>query len=331
MTKIIECAICKNEESRVLRWLESLRDVDEIFLLDTGSTDSTLSLLSNQNKANLHVYSKKWDAFDFSEARNYICNIAKTSIPNDGNDYVFIHFDLDEFVLDGEIERLRKEWNPNSMICTAYSIGNESMHTSRICNGNIDFHWEFPIHEELAFSSHVTSNKIQNLDIKYIHEHVDSDKKSDFYFDIMYDWYKRDKSATQPYNHLLDVLGSSREVRLTFTEWENIINDGIELSYTNPNKMKYTMLLLNCLLKKSRIYPSLELFYLDILKKTMETRANGKCISKNFYRYYANRVEALLPNDSFKYHLIEELMTMYNNTKYNDTLYYPFYEEIFDF
>ena len=46
----------------------------------------------------------------------------------------------------------------------------------------------------------------------------------------------------------------------------------------------------------------------------MENRADGICISKNFYRYYANRVEALLPNDSFKYHLIEELMTMYNDT-----------------
>ena len=329
MTKIIECAICKNEESRVLRLLESLRDVDEIFLLDTGSTDSTLSLLSNQNKANLHVYSKKWDAFDFSEARNYICNIAKTSIPKDGNDYVFIHFDLDEFVLDGEIERLRKEWNPNSMLCTACSEGD--IHLSRICNGNIDFHWEFPIHEELIFKSPVPPNKLQNLDIEYIHEHVDSDKKSDFYFDIMYDWYKRDKSATQPYNHLLNMIGSREEVRLTFTEWENIINDGIELSYKKPNSRTYTMLLLNCLLKKSKIYPSLELVYLDILKKMMETRAKGACISKNFYRYYANRVEALLPNDSVKYHLIEELMTMYNDTKYNDTLYYPFYEEIFDF
>ena len=329
MTKIIECAICKNEESRVLRWLESLRDVDEIFLLDTGSTDSTLSLLSNQNLDNLHVYSKKWDNFDFSEARNYICNIAKTSIPNDGNNYVFIHFDLDEFVLDGEIERLRKEWNPNSMLCTACSEGD--VHLSRICNGNIDFHWEFPIHEELIFKSPVPPNKLQNLDIEYIHEHVDSDKKSDFYFDIMYAWYKRDKSAAQPYNHLLSMIGSKEEVRLTFTEWENIINDGIELSYKKPNSRTYTMLLLNCLLKKSKIYPSLELVYLDILKKMMETRAKGACISKNFYRYYANRVEALLPNDSFKYHLIEELMTMYNDTKYNDSLYYPFYEEIFDF
>ena len=37
--KISVYAICKNEEKFVDRWYESMKEADEIYVLDTGSTD----------------------------------------------------------------------------------------------------------------------------------------------------------------------------------------------------------------------------------------------------------------------------------------------------
>ena len=46
--KICVYAISKNEEKFVDRWYESMKDADEIYVLDTGSTDNTISLLKEK-------------------------------------------------------------------------------------------------------------------------------------------------------------------------------------------------------------------------------------------------------------------------------------------
>ncbi len=45
MDKICVYAICKNEEKGVDRWINSMKEADEIFVLDTGSTDKTVDKL----------------------------------------------------------------------------------------------------------------------------------------------------------------------------------------------------------------------------------------------------------------------------------------------
>lgn len=42
--KIVVYAISKNEEKFVKRWVDSMKEADEIYVLDTGSTDNTVSL-----------------------------------------------------------------------------------------------------------------------------------------------------------------------------------------------------------------------------------------------------------------------------------------------
>ena len=43
--KIVVYAISKNEEPFVKRWVNSMKEADEIYVLDTGSTDNTVNLL----------------------------------------------------------------------------------------------------------------------------------------------------------------------------------------------------------------------------------------------------------------------------------------------
>ena len=47
--KICVYAISKNEEKFVKRWTESMKEADEIYVLDTGSTDNTVNILKENN------------------------------------------------------------------------------------------------------------------------------------------------------------------------------------------------------------------------------------------------------------------------------------------
>ena len=45
--KICVYAICKNEEKFVERWVNSMKEADNIYVLDTGSTDNTVKKLKD--------------------------------------------------------------------------------------------------------------------------------------------------------------------------------------------------------------------------------------------------------------------------------------------
>mgnify|MGYP001386520006 CR=1 FL=1 len=62
------CMIVKNEEDVLIRCLESVKYiVDEIIIVDTGSTDSTVEIAK---KYGARIFYYKWDD-SFSSARNY--------------------------------------------------------------------------------------------------------------------------------------------------------------------------------------------------------------------------------------------------------------------
>lgn len=82
------CMIVKNEENTLSRCLESVKDiVDEIILVDTGSTDSTVEIAESYG-AKIFFY--KWDN-SFANARNY--SLSKAS-----KDWILIMDADDELV-----------------------------------------------------------------------------------------------------------------------------------------------------------------------------------------------------------------------------------------
>lgn len=68
MATISLCMIVKNEEMHIARCLDSIAGlVEEIIIVDTGSTDRTVEIVSDYTSK---VYSYPWTD-DFSDARNY--------------------------------------------------------------------------------------------------------------------------------------------------------------------------------------------------------------------------------------------------------------------
>ena len=65
--KICVYAIAKNEEKFVERWVESMKEADKIYVLDTGSTDNTLKKLSDLG---VFVERKEITPWRFDVARN---------------------------------------------------------------------------------------------------------------------------------------------------------------------------------------------------------------------------------------------------------------------
>lgn len=67
MVTISLCMIVKNEEMHIARCLDSVAElVDEIIIIDTGSTDRTVEIVSNYTSK---IFSFQWND-DFANARN---------------------------------------------------------------------------------------------------------------------------------------------------------------------------------------------------------------------------------------------------------------------
>ena len=68
MITISLCMIVKNEEAVLARCLDSIADLmDEIIIVDTGSTDRTKEIASRYTS---NIYDYKWNG-NFADARNY--------------------------------------------------------------------------------------------------------------------------------------------------------------------------------------------------------------------------------------------------------------------
>ena len=97
--KVVVYAISKNEEKFVNRFCESMKEADEIYVLDTGSTDDTVKLL-RENGVNVLV--KEIVPWRFDVARNESLNM----VPDDTD--ICICVDLDEVFVSGWREELEK-------------------------------------------------------------------------------------------------------------------------------------------------------------------------------------------------------------------------------
>lgn len=148
MITISLCMIVKNEEAVLARCLDSVADlVDEIIIVDTGSTDKTKEIAAGYTRK---IYDFEW-VDDFSKARNFAFSKATM-------EYIY-SADADE-VLDGEnrerfrilkehllpeIEIVQMKYGNQLSFGTVYNFDEE--YRPKLFKRLRSFIWEEAIHE----------------------------------------------------------------------------------------------------------------------------------------------------------------------------------------
>lgn len=161
------CMITKDEEKNIRTCLESVKDyVDEIIIVDTGSTDKTIEIAKEYTDK---IYTHKW-SFDFSEARN-------KSLEKATKDWILV-LDADEKLLKSECIKLREIINTSNSeglflrlenIIDKKSLGDAVV--LRAFRNNPLYRFKNKIHEQIIFSIEENGgyNKIQPTNIKIMH------------------------------------------------------------------------------------------------------------------------------------------------------------------
>ena len=147
--KISVYAISKNEEQFVDRWVDSMQEADDIYVLDTGSSDHTVERLKERG---VHVTSQVITPWRFDVARNASLDL----VPEDTD--ICVCTDIDEVFEPGWREKLESLWD-ESLTRLQYNY-NWSLdeHGKPIVNFYIEkihrrlgFIWTHPVHEILTY------------------------------------------------------------------------------------------------------------------------------------------------------------------------------------
>ena len=162
--KISLCMIVKDEEGVLARCLDcAVQFVDEIVLVDTGSSDNTMEIARRYTP---RVYEFQW-IDDFSAARNYAFSKAT-------GDYI-LWLDADDVVDDeniGKLEELKESMDPEvDVAMLKYNVGfdeagrvNFSYYRERLVRRSNNYRWQEPVHEHIA-----TWGTVRQYDIAITH------------------------------------------------------------------------------------------------------------------------------------------------------------------
>ncbi|MCD6319807.1 MAG: glycosyltransferase family 2 protein, partial [Candidatus Desulfofervidaceae bacterium] len=168
MTTLSLCMVVKDEEANLARCLKSVQPaVDEIIVVDTGSTDKTPEIAK---QFGAKVYSYSWNG-NFSEARN-------EALKHASGDYI-IWLDADECLRNQDLKKLiqlKAEFPAEKNIAYAVKILNyhkrgipDSAYQTRIFPHIPGVKFEGRIHEQVSFSLEKLGVSFQPTNIKICH------------------------------------------------------------------------------------------------------------------------------------------------------------------
>lgn len=182
--KICVYAIAKNEEKFVERWIESMREADEIVVLDTGSTDETANKLCSLG---VRVAVKRHSFFRFDIARNESLSLISPDTD------ICVCTDLDEIFERGWRQKLERAWvNGTTKLRYRYVWSH--------LNGNkpgVEFYgekihafgayrWVYPVHEILRFDENFClAEKTVTADDIVLHHYPDENKSRSNYLPLL--------------------------------------------------------------------------------------------------------------------------------------------------
>lgn len=179
--KICVYAISKNEENFVDRWVDSMSEADEIYVLDTGSTDATVKRLKERN---VNVLEEKIEPWRFDVARNLSLKL----VPEDAD--ICVCTDLDEIFEKGWRKRLEKAWGNDTTRARynynwsfdedgkpAVNFYIEKIHRRK------NYKWTHPVHEVLSYEGR--DEKFVTIDNITLNHYPDSTKSRESYLPLL--------------------------------------------------------------------------------------------------------------------------------------------------
>ena len=249
MAEFSLCMIVKNEEDVLSRCLESVKDiVDEIIIVDTGSTDETVNIARKYTKK---VYDFKW-VDDFAKARNYSFSKATKEF--------IIWLDADDVILKDDalllIEQKKALSSKVDVVMMKYNVafdqeGNPSLtyYRERILARRKKFKWESPIHEAITPTGNIIYSDVAITHRK--EREADSDRNLNIFKGMIAKGQKFDARQRFYYARELYYNGKFNEAIVEFNNFldseegwiENNISACLDLSncYAKLNKQKQAL------------------------------------------------------------------------------------------
>lgn len=143
--KVVVYAICKNEEKFIKRWVDSMSEADEIYVLDTGSSDDSVKVLK---ECGVHVSKEVIVPWRFDVARNKSLDL----VPLDAD--ICVCTDIDEVFNTGWRDKLEEIWNGSRVSYNYNWVINDdeevlvSYYLNKI-HKREGYVWRYPVHEVL--------------------------------------------------------------------------------------------------------------------------------------------------------------------------------------
>ena len=209
--KVCVYAISKNEEKFVERWYESMKEADEIYVLDTGSEDDTVKLLKEKG---VNVSEEVISPWRFDVARNKSLEL----VPEDTD--ICVCTDLDEVFNSGWRTILEDNYVKGSRVNYTYNwhINDKGVADVTFLLNNIhpreNYFWCHPVHEVLTSDKEENVITLKNIVLDH---YPDSTKSRSSYLPLLELSVKEDPDDDRNMHYL------GREY-MYYGMWEECIN-----------------------------------------------------------------------------------------------------------
>jgi len=181
--KIIVYAICKNESKFASRWLKSMGEADGIYVLDTGSTDDTVSLLRDGGARVTREIIAPWR---FDAARNRSLEL----VPQDAD--VCVCTDLDEVFHPGWRKALEAAWQKDTTRASYRYTWNflpdgSEGHVFWLdkAHARQGYRWAHPVHEVLVWQGEPGAERRVTVPGMQLDHHADDQKSRGQYLPLL--------------------------------------------------------------------------------------------------------------------------------------------------
>lgn len=299
------CVITRNNENTIYKCLSSVKDlVDEIIIVDTGSTDETLSICT---AFNAKIFKSKWED-NFSKPRNKALSLSTC-------DFILV-LDSDEYLPPETCVRIRENLEKRS--CKAYSLLIHSLNSNMAMNHGLtrlfindkDVYFEHRVHEQIDWSfKRKYKNEFDYCFTDMVIYHTGYDKSLDPTLKI-----KRNNHILTTYSdeekdeYYYYLIGRDKFFNHDFKSALEYLNKAFIDSYKVQGQLKYIFLL------RLSSFISLSM-YTDVLNEGLRAIKTDPEFKDVYYFLY------LAYHNTNNYNLAYQNLIAFKNIHHNDVFY----------